>query len=840
MKKKLMFLNFHPAFNPPKSGGELRYWNLATRVAKDYSVKMLNPTFGDAQPEAIQHAPDCLEYRFPKAKAYNAWHHFFDRWAGFQECSGLVSLLAANQDSAYRKAVRKAATAADVVVHSSPFVYPVYPKARKGQFLVYDSYNVESRLAKESFKTGRWPLRNLATRFVALQERKLCKQADLILCCSSEDADFFASDYGIGYEKMIVIPNGVNTGELQPPTQEQRAAARRNLNILTKQTCLFFGSFHPPNLEALQFIVNVLAPMLPEVEFLIAGNVCKEFAENKIPNNVRLFGLVSEDIKLDLLRGTDLALNPMFSGSGTNLKMLEYLAMGLAIITTSFGARGLNLKNDIHGSVIESKYFTKAIQDLLADPAKRALYAQNARRKAESEFDWNTIAQKFLDVTKMRTSPRVLMLNDYPISPVAAGGQIRLHALGAYLSRKGNNVLSLTFTNQQNGAHTLHNPQFEEINLPRGTFQRFIDRLVSAAIGVSADDITLALVSKYAPVKLFALLPNSVPVPAAVKLYRIIAKQKNYILLIILNHSYMVSIGNKFTNSIPVFYESHNVEYLLKHKLYPQKWLGRFLVKEARKLEKTAIHLSPKITTVSQEDANMFAQEFSISAKQIIVSPNGVDCTLVTPATEQEKFSLRKKVGLGNEPIFIFLGSGHPPNADAARFILHELCWHFPEATFLILGSVNGWFHSEKIPENIIFTGVVESGVKDYLLRIADVALNPLLAGSGSSLKVPEYLRAGLPVVSTELGARGFIADEGHGIYTSSLQLFHEPLDQLLKSKSLRLQASAAARKAAVLHYDWAKTLEPMGKLVEELIGSPDTYTKSGIEKTPQKSAPLL
>lgn len=827
MKQKLVFLNFHPAFNPPKSGGELRYLNLATRFAESFSVRMLNPTFGDAEQEDFLHAPDCLETRFPKAKVYNAWHRFFDRYGKFQECSGLVAMLAAKHDQAYSAAVQKEASESDVVVHSSPFVYPVYPRARKGQFLIYDSYNVESRLAREAFKMGRWPLRSFAARHVARVERKLCKQADLILCCSAEDAEFFARDYGIGFEKMIVVPNGVNTSELVPSTKAERSEARKRLGIEDKSACLFFGSFHPPNVEALEFIVRKLAPVHPNVEFLIAGNVCKGLQEEHPPRNVRLLGLVSEETKHDLLHGVDLALNPMFSGSGTNLKMLEYLSCGLPIITTPLGARGLRMKNDVQGSVIESQFFARAISDLLADPGKRFLYSANARQKAEAEFDWDAVAAHCLSVIKLRRSPRILMLNDYPISPVAAGGQIRLHALGTSLAQKGHNVLALTLSTQETGGHALHHPQFEEINIPRGKFQRFVDRFISATIGVSADDVTLAVCGKFLPVRLLASLPKFIPVPGIVHLVRFLNKNKSQINLIILNHSYMIPIGSFFSQEAPAFYESHNVEFLLKEKLYPKTRLGKFLVSQTREFERKGIQLSAKMTTVSAEDKQTFIREFGVSESQIVVSPNGVDCSVVTPATMAGKAKLRRQVGLGGEPLFIFLGSGHPPNADAARFILHQLCWHFPHATFLIVGSVNGWFHSEKHPENVIFTGVVESRVKDFLLRVSDIALNPLLAGSGSSLKVPEYLRAGLPVVSTELGARGFMATEAHGIFTSDLEHFHEPIDRLVKNAKLLEKASKAAREAAVNHYDWSKTLEPLHEVVEEYCKTSDKGERS-------------
>ncbi|MDX1973193.1 MAG: glycosyltransferase, partial [Candidatus Sumerlaeia bacterium] len=752
MKKKLLYLNFHPAFHPPKSGGELRYWHLATRLAEEYSVRMLNPTFGEATREEILHAPDCVEERFPKARVYNGWHHFFDRWGRFTECSGLVAMLAAKHDAAYSKAVREHAAQADLVIHASPFVFPVYPRKRRGQVMIYDSYNVESLLAREVFRKGRWPISRWASGTVEKHERALCREADLIFTCSEEDSALFQRLYGVCPGKLAVIPNGVETGTLTLPTATQRKEARQRFQLGTeKLAALFFGSFHPPNVEAGEFICRVLAPALPHMQFLIAGKVCEALGglvNQQGVANVRLLGLVSEEDKQKLLHGCDFALNPMFSGSGTNLKMLEYMAVGLPIITTPLGARGLAMENDRHGAVVEAPMFRQALRDLSNDPSKRHLYARNSRALVEKQFDWDGIADKYLNMLRIRTQKRVMMLNDYPIAPVAAGGQIRLYAVGSSIASAGVPVTALTYTDHPVGRHVLHTPDFEEIQFPRGSVQRSLDRFWSQVAGSSADDTSMALSLKYLPIRFLSGLPEWMPKGRLSRLPRYAFRNTSQIAYLLFSHSYMLPLAARFPNT-PWHYESHNVEYLLKEKLYGNGRLGRWMVGEVRKLEESAGKGGRSVTCVSAEDARIFQERFGWSEAQLRVAANGVEGDAVVPLTPAEKAKRRRAYGLGGEPLFVFLGSGHPPNAEAARFILNELCWHFSHATFLIIGSVNGWFHSQAIPEQVVFLGMVDSPVKDALLQVADLALNPLMMGSGSSLKVPEYLRAGLPVVST-------------------------------------------------------------------------------------------
>ena len=60
-----------------------------------------------------------------------------------------------------------------------------------------------------------------------------------------------------------------------------------------------------------------------------------------LPPNVVLAGVVTNVAKRTLLQSADLALNPMRTGSGTNLKIVEYFAAGIPVVSTPFGARGL-------------------------------------------------------------------------------------------------------------------------------------------------------------------------------------------------------------------------------------------------------------------------------------------------------------------------------------------------------------------------------------------------------------------------------------------------------------------------------------------------------------------
>src|SRR5262245_12940379 len=115
-----------------------------------------------------------------------------------------------------------------------------------------------------------------------------------------------------------------------------------------KRTILFVGSGYKPNVEALDFIVMHLSRKMINYQFMIMGGVGDLYLNSinakktAVPNNVKLFGTVDTSLRDIIYKAADIAINPMFSGSGTNIKMFDYMAAGLPTITTLIGARGID------------------------------------------------------------------------------------------------------------------------------------------------------------------------------------------------------------------------------------------------------------------------------------------------------------------------------------------------------------------------------------------------------------------------------------------------------------------------------------------------------------------
>ena len=194
----------------------------------------------------------------------------------------------AHHSREYVEETRRKAAEADVVVFSHPWVYPLVKDVLRppAQLLVYESHNVEGLLRLRLL--GGTPFGTQIATHAAVIERDLCNAADLVLACSQEDRLLFNELYAVPFSKCLVVPNGTFTEGVSPADARQRAEAKTALELPAGPVAVFVASLYPPNVEAAQFIVNTMAPALPDVTFVICGGVGEAFERRGLPANVRI------------------------------------------------------------------------------------------------------------------------------------------------------------------------------------------------------------------------------------------------------------------------------------------------------------------------------------------------------------------------------------------------------------------------------------------------------------------------------------------------------------------------------------------------------------------------
>jgi len=266
-----------------------------------------------------------------------------------------------------------------------------------------------------------------------------------------------------------------------------------------------------------------------------------------------------------------------------------------------------------------------------------------------------------------------------------------------------------------------------------------------------------------------------------------------------------------------VVYDSHNVEALLRTELLGDLDAAREVLEIVFRTEQALLSRADLVLVCSEEDVALFQQIFDTDPLKLRIAPNGAFVENFPEPGAVQRQVLRKKLGLPlNRPVAIFLGSLYGPNTDAARFIMQQLVPVCPDVFFVIAGGVGNALEGEPVAANMMVTGRVDDEHRDELLLAADIALNPMNAGSGTNIKMFDYMAAGLPVLTTEIGARGIgtSASAPTGIFVEPLESFPSRCVELTKGEGTDFALRQAVRDTVRRCYSWERISRELGALL--------------------------
>lgn len=388
---KVAILDMQP-IDPPVGGGRLRLLGLYHALGKNIEARYIG-SYDWPGEQFRQHflSPSLEEIDIPLSEAH---HEAARKLAEDADGKTVIDLAFAKQchlSPDYLEKATEAVEWADIVIFSHPWVYPLMASHLKpNQLVVYDSQNVEGFLRAQLLDKYN-PVEVKLLGEVVKDEFEVGQRAQLIITCSQDDSDLYARVYGWPMSKMNVIPNGVMASAITPPRLDEKIPEKISLGLSPDRiTAIFIGSNYQPNVEAAKFIAEELAVNSPEIDFVIAGGV-SEHLPDYAKDNVVLTGFLDEDKKLAFLRASDLAINPMFSGSGTNIKMFDFMAAGLPLVTTHIGARGIAKTTTPAMRVVSRDAFASEVQNLIQNKGLQELGKEN-RLWVEREFAWENIS----------------------------------------------------------------------------------------------------------------------------------------------------------------------------------------------------------------------------------------------------------------------------------------------------------------------------------------------------------------------------------------------------------------------------------------------------------------
>ena len=260
--------------------------------------------------------------------------------------------------------------------------------------------------------------------------------------------------------------------------------------------------------------------------------------------------------------------------------------------------------------------------------------------------------------------------------------------------------------------------------------------------------------------------------------------------------------------SIKIAYHAHNVEYLLR-----QEGNSLFVLSLTRRAERYLLTTCDRGFAVSEDDRQRFLSLYGVLPSLL---PNGVDCNAYNLSTT-EIDAVRERFGITDEGI-LFMGLyGYPPNTEAVRFLIEQVMpsLHRQRPNIRLVVTGGG---PPSSPQWLIKTGIIARRELDAVLCACRVGVAPIFKGSGTRLKILEYMAAGLPVVATTKGAEGLRLDANkHLVYAETAAEFQAALLKILTdqsfSKSLSVEAGALVRS----QFDWVPLLHQFANELESL-----------------------
>jgi sugar transferase (PEP-CTERM/EpsH1 system associated) len=369
---------------PPDSGGRTRSYHLLRWVAERHAVDLLafchDPADLTGVP-ALQRL--CASVRTVPAPAYP-----LGPWARLRR-----TLLA----PADLVMPRRSAQMAAALVHSPPFDLAFldelgvseYARLATGKPTILSKQNVEGSLYRQLARRKRplspaWALAHLEALALARYEGSTVALFRQVIVVSEQERARLAGRCPAG--RIAVVPNGVDTSYFapQPGVGEE------------PDSLVFVGAFFwPPNADAARWLVSDILPHIrhevPGVRVCLVGHdPPPEIQAMAHPPEVVVAGSVP-DVRPYLARSA-VCVAPLRIGGGTRLKILDALAMGRPVVSTSLASEGLDLA-DGHELLIAdgAEAFAAAAVRLLRDPAQRAELGAAGRRAVEKRYTWPVV-----------------------------------------------------------------------------------------------------------------------------------------------------------------------------------------------------------------------------------------------------------------------------------------------------------------------------------------------------------------------------------------------------------------------------------------------------------------
>lgn len=392
--KLLFFANRIPY--PPYRGDKLKIYNLAKQLKDTHELHLL--TFVQTKEEYAYRAE--LEKIFKKVHLV-----YLPKWRSALNC--LMALwdkrplqLLYFQSKAMADALNKVLDEGRFdAVHVQHLRLSLYLADRSDIPRILDMPDAFSLYWERRKKAQKNPLLKV---FETIEQKRVFKaekvmaKYDLSLLCSAEDLAYLKEKHHV--DNLRLLPNGVDLKTFSASAHD----------YTHNHTLLFTGNMdYAPNVDAVCYFVEQILPAIrkefPAVKFVIAGQRPVKKVLALASDSVIITGFIKD--LAAVYNEASVVVAPLRYGAGTQNKVLEGMAMGVPVVCSNIGFRGLGINNG-EGAIMqtEPEGFANSVIELLSSEILRKQVGQKGKAVITNNFGWPAIAAKlsgyFEDIIK--------------------------------------------------------------------------------------------------------------------------------------------------------------------------------------------------------------------------------------------------------------------------------------------------------------------------------------------------------------------------------------------------------------------------------------------------------
>ncbi|MAT41894.1 MAG: hypothetical protein CL609_06100 [Anaerolineaceae bacterium] len=375
---------------PPETGNPIRNYNIIRRLAKKHEIWVVSFVDDDTKPEDVKIFKEyCYKLITIPYQEHSAL--FAPLRAIKLLLSGTPPDLRLNESNLMQQTIQQITKEQefDIVQIEDSFmafyheaVYP-HKKTRTVLSLHDIGFHKYNQIYKLEPKLARRFRLWLHSRMLRLWEPNYSQRFSSCITMSELDKQRLIEKNPL--LTVESIPNGIDVQTNQPLSK----------SLSSTQNLLFIGNMdYRPNQDAMYYFCKEIFPEIKKrnglINLWIVGKNTSADIFALATDSIFVTGRV-DDVH-PFYEKTHISVIPLRAGGGTRLKILESMALGRPVISTTVGCEGLQVVDGEHLFIADNpEVFVQRIQQLFDDPKLYSRIVTNARDFVETRYSWNGI-----------------------------------------------------------------------------------------------------------------------------------------------------------------------------------------------------------------------------------------------------------------------------------------------------------------------------------------------------------------------------------------------------------------------------------------------------------------